>query len=116
MDTRRTSSAQTVKRASWQQLAANREFKRLLARKKAFLVPTCVFFSVYYFALPVLIGFAPRLMSVPVLGPVTLACLFALTQFFVGGIIAWLYMRKASRFDKLVTELFEMLEKLQREP
>jgi len=45
------------------------------------------------------------------LGPVTLAYLFALTQFFVGGIIAWLYMRAASRFDKLAAELLQMSEK-----
>ena len=98
-------------RANWQQLAASPDFKRLLARKKSFLVPALSFFFAYYFALPVLIGFAPRLMSMRILGPVTLAYLFALSQFFVGGTIAWLYMRAASRFDKLVAELLSPREK-----
>jgi len=102
---------QLPERTNLGQLAEHPEFKRLLARKKAFLVPAFAFFFVYYFALPVSIGFAPRLMSMRVLGPVTLAYLFALTQFFVGGIIAWLYMRAASRFDKLAAELLQMSEK-----
>ena len=45
-----------------------------------------VFFVVYYFALPVLVGYAPELMSRPVVGKVNIAYLFALSQFFMAWI------------------------------
>ena len=47
-----------------------------------------IFFVVYYFALPVLIGYARPFMEKRVLGPVNLAYLFALSQFFMAWIIA----------------------------
>jgi len=70
-----------LEQADWELLAASAEFKRLLLQKKAFLLPAFEFFSVYYFALPVLIGFAPRFMCRRVWGSVTLAYFLALTQF-----------------------------------
>jgi len=71
-----------------------------MAAKARFIVPATLFFVVYYFALPVLVGYAPAFMSTPVVGVVNIAYLFALSQFFVAWIIAWLYTRAASRFDE----------------
>jgi uncharacterized membrane protein (DUF485 family) len=85
----------------WQAVAEREEFKDLMAAKARFIVPATVVFVVYYFALPVLVGFAPRLMSRPVLGPVNIAYVFALSQFFVAWLIAWLYVRAAERFDAM---------------
>jgi uncharacterized membrane protein (DUF485 family) len=69
--------------------------------KKRFIVPAFIIFVLYYFALPVLVGYAPALMATPVIGPVNLAYLFALSQFFVAWLIAWLYVRRAARFDEM---------------
>jgi uncharacterized membrane protein (DUF485 family) len=77
----------------------------LIAVKKIFIVPTFLFFLAYYLLLPILVGYAPRLMSTRIIGTVTLAYLFALSQFVVGWTIAGLYLRASSRFDKLVEEL-----------
>jgi uncharacterized membrane protein (DUF485 family) len=69
-----------------------------------------VFFVSYYFALPVLVGYAPELMSTPVWGPVNIAYLFALSQFFVAWGIAWLYVRAANRFDEMGRNVLRHLE------
>lgn len=89
----------------WERLAASPEFATLLAQKRRFIVPATVFFIVYYFSLPVLVGYFPALMSRKVLGPVNIAYLFALSQFVMAWIMAWLYVRAAARFDKLAAEL-----------
>lgn len=69
-----------------------------------------VFFLVYYFALPVLVGYAPHFMSIRVIGVVNLAYLFALSQFFMAWIIAWLYVRAASDFDELAKDIIHDAE------
>jgi len=87
------------KPTGWDVVAANPEFKALMRAKKRFVVPATIFFVAYYFALPILVGYAPAFMATPVIGPVNIAYLFALSQFFVAWFIAYLYVRAAARFD-----------------
>ena len=89
----------------WERLAASERFRALLKAKRRFIVPAMIFFIVYYFALPVLIGYARPFMERRVLGPVNLAYLFALSQFFMAWIIAALYVKAAARFDKMAGEV-----------
>ena len=87
--------------ADWSALAASESFKQLIRAKRRFIIPATIFFVVYYFALPVLVGYAPALMQTRVFGAVNVAYLFALSQFFVAWIIAALYVRAAARFDRM---------------
>ncbi len=89
----------------WDRVAAMPEFRRLLAAKKRFIVPAAAFFLIYYFALPALVGYAPTLMAKKVLGPLNLAYLFALSQFFMAWTLALLYVRAAARFDRMNEEM-----------
>ena len=89
----------------WEKLAASERFRNLLKAKRRFIIPAMIFFIVYYFALPALIGYARPFMEKRVLGPVNLAYLFALSQFFMAWIIAWLYVRAAARFDRMSREV-----------
>jgi uncharacterized membrane protein (DUF485 family) len=57
----------------------------------------------------VLVGYAPQFMSTKV-GPVNLAYLFALSQFFVAWIIAGLYVRAANSFDRLAKDILDKAE------
>ncbi len=98
-------STQRLQEADWNRIATSPRFRHLLAIKKMFILPAFLFFIVYYLLLPVLVGYAPRLMSTRVVGTVTVAYLFALSQFVVGWVIAWMYLKAASRFDKLVDDL-----------
>ena len=91
----------------WDKIAASPQFKDLMATKKVFIVPAFIFFVVYYFALPVLVGYAPTFMSTKVIGNVNIAYLFALSQFFVAWIIAGLYVKAANDFDRLSKDIIE---------
>lgn len=93
--------------ADWERIAALTEFRALLAAKRRFIVPAAVFFIVYYFALPVLVGYAPRWMAVKVFGVVNVAYLFALSQFFVAWLLAALYVRAANRFDAMARRIVD---------
>ena len=91
----------------WDRIAKSRKFQDLMATKKVFIVPAFVFFVIYYFALPLLVGYAPNFMSTKVWGVVNLAYLFALSQFFVAWTIAALYVRAADDFDLLSKDIIE---------
>src|SRR3984893_13260520 len=85
----------------WSRVTQTPEFRSMVKAKLRFIIPAVIFFIVYYFALPVLVGYAPDLMSKKVLGVVNIAYVFALSQFFMAWIIAALYLRAASRFDEM---------------
>ena len=91
----------------WDRVAGSHEFKHLMATKKIFIVPAFLFFVVYYFLLPVLVGYAPNFMATKVWGNVNLAYLFALSQFFVAWIIAGLYVRAGDDFDELSKDILD---------
>jgi uncharacterized membrane protein (DUF485 family) len=91
----------------WDRVAASREFRELMAAKKIFVIPAFVFFLVYYFLLPILVGYAPQFMSTKVWGNVNLAYLFALSQFFMAWTIAGLCVRAADNFDEISKDLIE---------
>jgi uncharacterized membrane protein (DUF485 family) len=105
--TQRNSSADT---GPWDRVAAMPEFKRLLHDKAAFIVPAVIFFIVYYFLLPVSVGYFPKFMDTRILGPLNLAYLFALSQFIVAWVLAALYVRRASQFDEDSKQILNKLE------
>jgi len=91
----------------WDRIANSLRFRQLIKAKRRFIIPAMIFFIVYYFALPVLVGYAPRLMERRVIGAVNIAYLFALSQFFMAWMIAWLYVRAAARFDRMAADVLE---------
>ncbi len=107
-------AGEDVAAADWDRLAALADFRALLAAKRRFIVPATVFFVVYYFALPVLVGYAPRLMAAKVFGVINVAYLFALSQFFMAWIVAVLYVRAASRFDTMARAIVDQYKARQR--
>lgn len=93
----------------WDRIARSWQFKDLLHVKKLFIVPALSFFFAYYFALALLVGYAPKLASTRVLGTVTVAYLFALSQFVAGWIIAGLYVIASARFDALAKDIIAQI-------
>jgi len=93
----------------WDRVAAMEQFKALLRAKVAFIVPATLFFVVYYFALPVLVGWFPELMEQR-LGPVNVAYVFALSQFFMAWAVAFVYLRKAAKFDEEARQIVARLD------
>jgi len=95
---------------NWTLIATSKEFKDLVALKKTFIVPACIFFLVYYFALAVLVGYLPKLASTRVIGTVNVAYLFALSQFVAGWVIAALYLVAATKFDALSDDILARVD------
>jgi uncharacterized membrane protein (DUF485 family) len=94
----------------WNRVAAGARFRSLVKAKLRFIVPATVFFIIYFFALPVLVGYAPDLMNRRVIGSVNVAYLFALSQFFMAWIVALVYVRAASRHDQMAREIVNDLK------
>jgi uncharacterized membrane protein (DUF485 family) len=92
---------------NWEAIAMSASFKQLLRAKRRFIIPAMFTFVIYYFALPVLVGYARPLMEKRVLGPVNLAYLFALSQFFMAWIIAVVYVRAANKFDRQARDVIQ---------
>ena len=85
----------------WAGIAAQPEFHALLKMKARFIIKACVFFMLYFFALPISVGWFPEFMKTEVWGKVNIAYLFALSQFFMAWALAALYVKAASKWDKM---------------
>jgi uncharacterized membrane protein (DUF485 family) len=91
--------AEDMNKANWDAIAADADFRKLLAAKARFIIPCTIFFVVYYFSLPILVGWFPKLMETEVFGKVNLAYAFALSQFFMAWVLAFLYVAAAAGWD-----------------
>jgi uncharacterized membrane protein (DUF485 family) len=90
------------------------EMIELENRHRRFVWPATAFFLVYYLALNVLAGTSPDLMGTKLFGEFTFGYLFALSQFLMAFVVAWVYSRWAARrIDPLATDLREKLHKQQ---
>jgi uncharacterized membrane protein (DUF485 family) len=98
----------------WEKVAAMGEFKALMAAKLKFIIPATIFFIAYYFALPILVGYAPEWMKREVVGRMNIAYLFALSQFFMAWLLAALYMQAANRFDDMAKAIIKKAVKRPR--
>ncbi|HSJ01952.1 MAG: DUF485 domain-containing protein [Verrucomicrobium sp.] len=85
----------------WDSIAARPAFKELIRVKRKFITKSCVFFLIYFFALPISVGWFPEFMKKEVLGKVNLAYLYALSQFFMAWILAAIYVGQAAKWDKM---------------
>ena len=95
---------------NWNRVAASNEFKSLVKAKLKFIIPATIFFLVYFFALPLLVGYAPEFMNRKIIGSINIAYLFALSQFFMAWIVALLYVRAARRHDRMARKIVGDLE------
>ncbi len=85
----------------WVRVERTSAFKELIRRKRAFIIPATIFFMLFYFGLPFLAAFT-TVLNVKVIGPLTLAYLYAFAQFAMTWIIMHLYVSRANKWDDLV--------------
>ncbi|HYJ73162.1 MAG TPA: DUF485 domain-containing protein [Actinomycetota bacterium] len=86
------------------------EMVELERRHSRFVWPTTAFFLIYYMSLNVLAGTSPELMGTKLFGQFTVGYLFALSQFVMAFVVAWVYSRWAARrMDPLSADLREKL-------
>ena len=93
----------------WQAVERSPEFRELVKRKKAFVIPGTIFFLAWYFGFIVLAGYAPDFMGREFLTDgLTVGYVLALSQFVMTWVLGWLYLRKADRtFDPLAARARE---------
>jgi uncharacterized membrane protein (DUF485 family) len=89
----------------WNTFANSPAFKQLLHARRKFVIPVFLVYGAYYLLLHLSFGLAPRFMSTPVFGTLTLAYVFALSQFVSGGIVAILYLRFSTKIDERIGKL-----------
>jgi uncharacterized membrane protein (DUF485 family) len=90
------------------------EMVELEHRHQRFVWPATAFFLVYYMLLNILAGTSPDLMGRKLFGEFTFGYLFALSQFLMAFVVAWVYSRwAATRMDPLAKDLREKLRRQQ---
>ena len=85
----------------WVRVERTSAFKELVKRKRAFIIPATIFIMLFYFGLPFLAAFT-TVLNVKVIGPLTLAYIYAFAQFAMTWILMHLYVSRANRWDDLV--------------
>jgi uncharacterized membrane protein (DUF485 family) len=94
-----------------EEIESGPEFRELQRVKLKFIVPATIFFLVYYFALPVLVGFFPDQMDTRLFSGFSIAYLFALSQFFMAWILAFIYLLAfAPKMDLMVKNIVKAVE------
>ena len=87
----------------WVAAERSPEFRELIKRKKAFVLPATIFFLAWYFGFIILAGYAPDFMGEEFLfDGFTIGYALALTQFIMTWVLGAWYLRKAANeFDPL---------------
>jgi uncharacterized membrane protein (DUF485 family) len=92
-------------------IAAERspEFRDLIKKRRAFVVPATIFFLVWYFGFIILAGYAPDFMGEEFLTDgFTVGYALALSQFIMVWALGYWYLRRADRdFDPLAHKAAE---------
>ena len=86
--------------ADYARIAASEDFRRLLRAKRRFIIPATIFFLLYYFALPYLVGYHPEWMERKVWREMNWAYLFAVSQFVMAWALAASYVVVAAGWDR----------------
>jgi uncharacterized membrane protein (DUF485 family) len=91
-------------------IAAERspEFRELIRKRRAFVLPATIFFLAWYFGFIILAGYAEDFMGESVYEGLTVGYVLALTQFVMVWVLGWLYLRVSDRvFDPLARKAAE---------
>ena len=93
----------------WVAVERSPEFRELIKRKKAFVIPATIFFLAWYFGFIILAGYAPDFMGDEfITDGLTVGYVLALSQFVMTWVLGWLYLRKADNtFDPLAARARE---------
>jgi uncharacterized membrane protein (DUF485 family) len=99
-----------VEKKPYDQLVESKDFKDLLQKKKAFIIPVTTFFLTFYFVLPLLAAYTDVLKGEAFLN-ITWAWVYALLQFvvvWIGGIV---YLKKSEKYDKMAQTILTKYKK-----
>ena len=82
----------------WEAVERSPEFRELVRRKKAFVIPATLFFMAWYFGFVILCGYAPDFMGREfITDGLTVGYVLALSQFVMTWALGWMYLRRANK-------------------
>ena len=91
---------------NWRAIDADPRFQALHRKKSRFLWGLMIFSMVYYFLLPIGAAYFQEIFKIKVWGPVNIGLLFALSEFVVAWLVAYIYSRKANaEFDAMAQDI-----------
>jgi uncharacterized membrane protein (DUF485 family) len=93
----------------WEAVERSPEFRELVNKKKAFIIPGTIFFLAWYFGFIILAGYAPDFMGREfITDGLTIGYVLALSQFVMTWVLGWMYLRKSDKvFDPLAARARE---------
>jgi uncharacterized membrane protein (DUF485 family) len=92
----------------WEAAENSPEFKELIKKKRAFVLPATIFFFAWYFGFILLAGYAEDFMAERLIDGFTVGYALALTQFIMTWVLSYVYIRKADRdYDPLAKRAAE---------
>lgn len=96
----------TTTKMNWRAIDADPRFQALHRKKSQFLWGLMIFSMVYYFLLPIGAAYFQEIFKIKVWGPVNIGLLFALSEFVVAWLVAYIYSRKANaEFDAMAQDI-----------
>jgi uncharacterized membrane protein (DUF485 family) len=96
---------------NWAAIDTNPKFQALHRKKTFFLWGLMIFSTIFYFLLPFGAAYYQELFKIKVWGVVNVGILFALSEFVVAWVIAFVYSKKANaEFDAMAQEIINDLK------
>ena len=96
----------TTTQMNWRAIDADPRFQALHRKKSRFLWGLMVFSMIYYFLLPIGTAYFQEIFKIKVWGPVNIGLLFALSEFVLAWLVAFIYSRKANNeFDAMAQDI-----------
>lgn len=96
---------------NWAAIDANPKFQALHRKKTMFLWGLMIFSTIFYFLLPIGAAYYQELFKIKVWGVVNVGILFALSEFVVAWVIAFVYSKKANaEFDAMAQEIINEIK------
>lgn len=98
---------------TYSDIARSELFRKLMDKKKRFIIPMTLFFLAFYFTLPVLTSFS-NVLNAPAVGSITWAWVFAFAQFIMTWVLCSLYSKQSVTFDAICEEIKDQVHTEQR--
>ena len=105
-----TSAQNKQKNIPYERLIQTEDFKGLLQKKKAFIIPTTLFFLIFYFALPLLAAYT-KVLHTDIIGPIKGVWIFAGLQFLLVWVCGFIYVKKSEKYDNLAKAILQKYRK-----
>ncbi|WP_058896486.1 MULTISPECIES: DUF485 domain-containing protein [Herbaspirillum] len=90
---------------AWSVMYQNPQFHAIARKRKLVVMTLFVVSALFYFSIPFITTFYPRIFHVQLFGAVNLGLVYAVLQYPLGGLVAYAYAVHMRKLDQEVTRL-----------